>query len=123
MSQESCSLPPQLLERLRNVRLLALDVDGVLSDGQLYFDSNGTEIKSFHVLDGHGLKLAKRVGIDVALITGRKSPMVAQHLLKKKSIRILKDSIGNTPLSIRILVTSSRAKQKTFSINSAMILN
>ncbi|WP_027966497.1 KdsC family phosphatase [Halomonas halocynthiae] len=79
MSQAPCSLTPQLLERLRAVRLLALDVDGVLSDGQLYFDSNGAEIKSFHVLDGHGLKLAKRFGIHVALITGRKSPMVAQR--------------------------------------------
>lgn len=79
MNHEPRPLDPQLIERLRRVRLLALDVDGVLSDGQLYFDSDGVEIKSFSVLDGHGLKLAKRFGIEVALITGRDSPMVTRR--------------------------------------------
>lgn len=79
MNHEPRPLDPQLIERLRRVRLLALDVDGVLSDGQLYFDSDGVETKSFSVLDGHGLKLAKRFGIEVALITGRDSPMVTRR--------------------------------------------
>lgn len=79
MNQHAPPMDPQLAARLQNVRLLALDVDGVLSDGQLTFDSHGTETKSFHVLDGHGLKLAKRFGIEVALITGRTSPMVTQR--------------------------------------------
>lgn len=79
MNTQHFSRDQQLIERLQTVRLLALDVDGVLSDGQLTFDSNGSETKSFHVLDGHGLKLAKRFGIEVALITGRSSPMVSQR--------------------------------------------
>lgn len=79
MHHEFRPLDPTLVEPLRQVRLLALDVDGVLSDGQLYFDSEGVEIKAFSVLDGHGLKLAKRFGIEVALITGRSSPMVARR--------------------------------------------
>ncbi|PRY66145.1 3-deoxy-D-manno-octulosonate 8-phosphate phosphatase (KDO 8-P phosphatase) [Vreelandella songnenensis] len=73
------ALPTALLDRIRHVRLLALDVDGVLTDGRLYFQADGVEIKAFHTQDGHGLKLLKRVGIHVALITGRDSPMVSQR--------------------------------------------
>ncbi|MCH4810199.1 KdsC family phosphatase [Vreelandella neptunia] len=73
------TLPAALLDRLRRVRLLALDVDGVLTDGRLYFQADGIEIKAFHTQDGHGLKLLKRVGVHVALITGRDSPMVSQR--------------------------------------------
>ncbi|GAA3897634.1 HAD family hydrolase [Halomonas cibimaris] len=64
---------------LARTRLLALDVDGVLSDGRLYFQADGMETKAFHTQDGHGLKLLKRVGISVALITGRDSAMVTQR--------------------------------------------
>ncbi|MCE7519578.1 KdsC family phosphatase [Vreelandella titanicae] len=73
------TLPASLLDQLRRARLLALDVDGVLTDGRLYFQADGIEIKAFHTQDGHGLKLLKRVGVHVALITGRDSPMVSQR--------------------------------------------
>ncbi|GGW51381.1 KdsC family phosphatase [Vreelandella hamiltonii] len=73
------ALPDALLDRIRRVKLLALDVDGVLTDGRLYFQADGVEIKAFHTQDGHGLKLLKRAGIHVALITGRDSPMVSQR--------------------------------------------
>ncbi|MGQ7246926.1 KdsC family phosphatase [Halomonas sp. V046] len=73
------SLPQDLVDPLRRVRLLALDVDGVMTDGRLYFQADGIETKAFNTLDGHGLKLAKRAGIEVALITGRESPMVTQR--------------------------------------------
>ena len=61
------SLAPELVERLRHIKLLALDVDGVLTDGRLYFHADGSELKAFNTLDGHGLKLAKRAGVQVAL--------------------------------------------------------
>lgn len=64
---------------LAHTRLLALDVDGVLSDGRLYFQADGMEIKAFHTQDGHGLKLLKRMGLHVALITGRDSSMVTRR--------------------------------------------
>ncbi|WP_280546670.1 HAD hydrolase family protein [Halomonas sp. 11-S5] len=79
MSLDSPPLDSQLIDRLRRVRLLALDVDGVLTDGRLYFQADGVEIKAFHTHDGHGIKLAQRAGIVVALITGRDSPMVNQR--------------------------------------------
>lgn len=79
MTLDSPLLDTQLVDRLRRVRLLALDVDGVLTDGRLYFQADGIEIKAFHTHDGHGLKLLKRAGLEVALITGRDSPMVSRR--------------------------------------------
>lgn len=70
---------PLLLERAARIRLLALDVDGVLTDGRLYFDSQGNEIKVFFTADGLGMKAVQRCGIGLALITGRTSPMVSDR--------------------------------------------
>ena len=68
-----------IIERARLVRLLILDVDGVLTDGQLFFDSNGVEVKAFNVSDGLGMKAVQRHGIELAIISGRASPMVQQR--------------------------------------------
>ncbi|MCC5883543.1 MAG: HAD hydrolase family protein [Halomonas sp.] len=73
------TLDPRLLDRLRKIRLLALDVDGVLTDGRLYFQADGIEIKAFHTQDGLGLKLLRRAGLQVAFITGRESSMVSHR--------------------------------------------
>jgi 3-deoxy-D-manno-octulosonate 8-phosphate phosphatase (KDO 8-P phosphatase) len=62
--------------RVEKVKLLVLDVDGVLTDGRLYDHDDGTESKAFDVRDGHGIKLAQRAGIEVALISGRNSRCV-----------------------------------------------
>jgi 3-deoxy-D-manno-octulosonate 8-phosphate phosphatase (KDO 8-P phosphatase) len=66
-------LTPELRERARSVRLLVLDVDGVLTDGTLYFSSAGEEIKAFNIQDGLGIKLLQASGVTVAIITGRQS--------------------------------------------------
>jgi len=58
---------------------LILDVDGVLTDGILYFDANGSEMKGFNVQDGHGMKLWMRAGNSIAIITGRKSSVVSHR--------------------------------------------
>jgi 3-deoxy-D-manno-octulosonate 8-phosphate phosphatase (KDO 8-P phosphatase) len=67
------------VESARRVRLLALDVDGVMTDGRLYFQADGQETKVFSTQDGLGIKLLRRAGIEVAIITGRESPMVTQR--------------------------------------------
>jgi 3-deoxy-D-manno-octulosonate 8-phosphate phosphatase (KDO 8-P phosphatase) len=67
------------LERTRSLRLMAFDVDGVLTDGALYLTDGGEEMKSFHTLDGLGLKLLAGAGIELALITGRTSRVVAKR--------------------------------------------
>jgi 3-deoxy-D-manno-octulosonate 8-phosphate phosphatase (KDO 8-P phosphatase) len=62
---------------LPQIRLLVLDVDGVLTDGRLYYGPAGEVLKVFHVRDGQGLRQLARAGVTVALISGRDSPMVA----------------------------------------------
>ncbi len=61
---------------LADIRLLALDVDGILTDGRVWFGADGEHIKPFHTQDGLGIKLVQSIGIQVAIITGRVSPMV-----------------------------------------------
>jgi 3-deoxy-D-manno-octulosonate 8-phosphate phosphatase (KDO 8-P phosphatase) len=68
-----------ILERARGVRLMAFDVDGVLTDGRLYLADGGAEMKAFHTLDGLGMKLLQSAGVAVALITARQSAIVARR--------------------------------------------
>ncbi len=74
---------PDLLDRARAVRMLSCDVDGVLTDGRLYYADDGSELKAFYTLDGLGLKMLHDAGIVVAWITGSAAPAVtkrARHL-------------------------------------------
>ncbi|MDS1139267.1 HAD hydrolase family protein [Pusillimonas sp. SM2304] len=69
-------IAPPVVERARQVRLMAFDVDGVLTDGSLWYGEHGELVKRFNVLDGHGLRLMRESGVTVALITGREGPIV-----------------------------------------------
>jgi len=66
----------QVMEKAAKIRLLILDVDGVLSDGLIYMGNNGEELKAFNVRDGYGIRCALTSGIEVAIITGRKAKLV-----------------------------------------------
>lgn len=68
-----------LTARLKPLKLMAFDVDGVLTDGRLYYGEDGTEIKAFHALDGQGLKLLREAGLKLALITSRRSAIVERR--------------------------------------------
>ena len=63
-------------DKLLDIRLLLLDVDGVMTDGGIIYDANGMETKVFNVKDGHGIKMLQRHGIEVGIITGRTSLVV-----------------------------------------------
>ncbi len=63
-------------EKAKKIRLLVLDVDGVMTDGSILLDNDGNEFKRFHVRDGHGIRMIQKAGIMVAIITGRKSRVV-----------------------------------------------
>jgi 3-deoxy-D-manno-octulosonate 8-phosphate phosphatase (KDO 8-P phosphatase) len=65
---------------LARIELLILDVDGVLTDGRLYFAARGEALKVFHVRDGHGIKLLLTAGIAVAAVSGRRSAAVAARM-------------------------------------------
>ncbi|HEY4698544.1 MAG TPA: HAD-IIIA family hydrolase [Gallionella sp.] len=66
-----------LTSRAKLIRLVAFDVDGVMTDGGLYYSDSGEEFKRFNSLDGHGLKMLRASGVEIALITGRTSRCVA----------------------------------------------
>ncbi len=71
--------PAQAARRAARVRLVILDVDGVLTDGRLYFGAGGEALKVFDVRDGHGVHLLREAGLGVALLSARASPIVAQR--------------------------------------------
>lgn len=65
--------------KLAKIRLLLLDVDGVMTDGRIIYDNQGNELKAFDVKDGHGLKMLQRAGIKIGIITGRQSEVVVKR--------------------------------------------
>lgn len=65
-----------MLEKAALIRLVILDADGVLTDGKIILTDKGEEIKVFHVRDGHGMVLAKRFNLELAIISGRESPIL-----------------------------------------------
>ena len=93
-----------------DIRLLCLDVDGVLTDGSIWLDSNGDELKRFHVRDGLGIKAWQTQGNQIAVVTGRGGPAMQarmaelgiEHVLervsdKAESVRSLQEQLGFTP--------------------------
>ena len=69
---------------MHEIKLFILDVDGVLTDGKIWFDENGTEYKAFHTQDGLGLKHLRNNGIEIAVISGRDSPSVNKRMADLK---------------------------------------
>ncbi|MGM0766977.1 MAG: KdsC family phosphatase [Pseudomonadota bacterium] len=99
--------PARILKKAAGIRLLALDVDGIMTDGKLFFSASGDELKGFNILDGLGLKQVMAAGITVAVITGRTSPLTEKrmrdlgipHLMqgredKKVALQELVDTLG-----------------------------
>ncbi len=72
-------LPASVIRRAKAIRMLVLDVDGVMTDGRVFYGPGGQEFTAFHILDGHGIKMAIRSGLSLAIITGRESETVAQR--------------------------------------------
>ena len=99
----------ELLQRARAVKLAIFDVDGVLTDGRLYFLPDGSEFKTFNTLDGHGIKMLIASGVQTAIISGRKTPVVErrsqnlgiQHLFqgREDKLVVLDDLLAELGLS------------------------
>ena len=88
-----------LIVKASKIELLAFDVDGVLTDGGLYFDHDGQESKRFHAQDGHGIKILQSIDIEIMIISGRHSKCVTQR--------------GNE-LGIKKIIQGTRDKLKSF---------
>lgn len=80
--------------RAKPLRLLVLDVDGVLTDGRLYYGARGEALKAFHVRDGHGLKQVAASGMQIAVISGRRSPAVTRRC-RELGIRLVFQGIDD----------------------------
>jgi 3-deoxy-D-manno-octulosonate 8-phosphate phosphatase (KDO 8-P phosphatase) len=113
LSQEDSQ---DVYRRAQRIRLLVLDVDGVLTDGSIIYTDSGEEIKCFHVRDGHGLRMLQQAGVELALITGRQSAAVthrAQNLRlthvfqgvrdKAAVLKALQASLGVSPLETAVV--------------------
>lgn len=81
-------------KKATRVKLLLLDVDGVLTDGRIILDDRGVETKHFHVRDGQGIALLKRAGVEVGFITGRKSTVV-RHRAEDLAVRLVYQGVAN----------------------------
>lgn len=77
---ERSGIPQDILAKAARVRLAIFDVDGVLTDGRLYFGNDGNELKAFHIRDGHGIKMLLDAGVEVAVISGRRAASVERRL-------------------------------------------
>ncbi len=88
------SASKKVLESAGNLELISFDVDGVLTDGRIIYTSDGEELKAFNVQDGSALKLLMSHGIEVAILTGRNSPMVARRA-EELGIRHLEQGLND----------------------------
>ena len=100
-----------LRSRILPLRLMIFDVDGVLTDGRIIYQDDGSEIKAFDVKDGHGIKLLQRVGIQVALITGRYSKVV-EHRAKNLGIGRLYQNVHNKVEAYEKLLAETELKDE-----------
>lgn len=80
--------------RLKNIKMLILDIDGVLTDGRIYLLPDGNEVKVFNTLDGHGIKMLQRAGVEVAVISGRSSS-AAEHRMQQLGVQHYYSGVTN----------------------------
>jgi 3-deoxy-D-manno-octulosonate 8-phosphate phosphatase (KDO 8-P phosphatase) len=99
--------PATLRPALVRVRLLVLDVDGVLTDGRLFYGPKGELLKAFHVRDGYGIKQVAAAGIAVAIISGRKSAAVLRRA-KELGIRFVTQGANDKLSALRKLAKARR---------------
>ncbi len=101
--------------QLKQLSLLLLDVDGVLTTGQVIYDDSGSETKVFNVRDGLGIRLLMEAGIQVGIVTGRRS-MALVHRCRNLGITLLKDGIGDKAAALSEILkkTGVPAEQTAF---------
>ncbi len=95
----------ELVKKMRKVKALILDVDGVLTDGRIIIGDDGQETKCFHVRDGHGLKMIKRAGIEVMFLTGRRSRVVERRARELGVEKVYQGALDKLAVFNEILAT------------------
>lgn len=110
-----------MIDRLRKIKLLLLDVDGVMTDGRIIFDSNGVESKFFNVKDGHGIKMLQRAGIEVGIISGRESKVVANRAAELGIERVFQKALDKLSPYLKILADSGLTDDEVAFIGDDLI--
>lgn len=96
-------LDKKIREKLKKIKMLILDVDGVMTDGRIIMDGEGLETKNFNVRDGHGLVMIQRYGIQVAILTGRTSAVVDHRARDLKITEVYQGALNKKEIFSRIL--------------------
>lgn len=96
------TVPPAILDAARAIELVSFDVDGVLTDGRIIYTDDGREIKAFNVQDGAAIKLLAAHGIEIAILTGRRSPMVERRAAEL-GVRHLEQALTDKAPALRTL--------------------
>ncbi len=110
-----------LTARLRKIKLVILDVDGVLTDGRLFYGANGEQLKVFHSLDGHGLKMLAGSGVVLAIISGRTSRALAKRA-RDLGIKHLMMGVENKAVAFQKLCQKTKfAPLETASIGDDIV--
>ena len=102
-----------LIEKMRKVKVLILDVDGVLTDGRIIISDDGQETKCFDVRDGHGLKMIQRAGIEVVFLTGRKSRVVEHRARELGVDRVYQGALDKLVVFQEILAQGGLVAEQT----------
>ena len=102
-----------LIEKMRKVKVLLLDVDGVLTDGRIILSDDGQETKCFDVRDGHGLKMIQRAGIEVMFLTGRKSRVVEHRARELGVDRVYQGALDKLAVYQEILSQEGLVPEQT----------
>lgn len=92
-----------LIEKAKKIKLLILDVDGVLTDNRLVYSDDGIESKSFYTRDGHGMVMLQKSGIDIGIITGRKSQLVTNRMNDLKVKHVYQGVPDKLPTFIKLV--------------------
>jgi 3-deoxy-D-manno-octulosonate 8-phosphate phosphatase (KDO 8-P phosphatase) len=113
-------IAPELLNRFAQIKLLCCDVDGVLSDGRIYMGQSGEELKAFHTKDGYGMKALQKIGVTVAIITGRRSNMVTTRMAALGIEHVIQGCEDKQPAIESLQKTLQISAEQTASIGDDM---
>lgn len=102
----AATLSADVLERAKRLRLMIFDVDGVLTDGRLWYGPEGETLKVFHVVDGHGIKMLAASGVAIALLSGRRSAAVERRGAELGIAHVLQGIEDKRPAYERLLAQS-----------------
>ena len=115
------SAPSEILERAAKVQLVVFDVDGVLTDGRLLLGDNGVEYKAFDSRDGHGMKMLAGTGIELAIITGRRSQLVAERMATLGITHVHQGHASKLPVFEKLIAELDLAEEQAAYVGDDVI--